>query len=117
MGSANNNIKRNSQMVAAMCAEFDDNLLGSIDGTDYHAFPSLDQMSTLSEERLFELGWGYRAPRFVALCAELQQRGGDEWLAGLREGKDGWEGARASLTELTGKLDALCLCAVSCQVK
>ena len=35
MGSANNNIKRNSQMVAAMCAEFDDNLLGSIDGTDY----------------------------------------------------------------------------------
>ena len=81
-----------------------------------HAFPSLEQMSTLSEERLFELGWGYRAPRFVALCAELQERGGDGWLALLREGKGGWEGARASLTELTGKLEALCkddLCAVS----
>ena len=71
----------------------------------------------MSEERLFELGWGYRAPRFVALCAELQQRGGDDWLDGLREGKGGWEGARASLTELTGKLDALCLCAVRSQVK
>ena len=86
-------------------------------------------MSTLSEERLFELGWGYRAPRFVALCAELQQRGGDGWLAGLREGKGGWEGARASLTELTGKLtpsakiicvQCLWVCvrtAVRCQVK
>ena len=83
-----------------------------------HAFPSLEQMSTLSEERLFELGWGYRAPRFVALCSELQQRGGDNWLAGLREGKGGWEGARASLTELTGKLDALCMrTAVSCEAK
>jgi 3-methyladenine DNA glycosylase/8-oxoguanine DNA glycosylase len=32
VGSANNNIKRNSQMVAALCAEFQENALGTVGG-------------------------------------------------------------------------------------
>jgi hypothetical protein len=46
--AANNNIKRNSQMVAALCAEFAEaNTLGSVSGNEYHAFPSLAQIATL----------------------------------------------------------------------
>jgi hypothetical protein len=100
MGSANNNIKRNSQMIASMCAEFPQNLLGNIGGTDFFAFPSLAEMATLDEARLSELGWGYRAPRFVKMCPELLSRGGVAWLEDLR-GR-GREVARERLCELTG---------------
>ena len=79
MGSANNNIKRNSQMIAAMCSKFQENYLGTVGGTNFYAFPSLQQMSSLDEATLFELGWGYRAPRFVKLCPELVALGGENW--------------------------------------
>jgi N-glycosylase/DNA lyase len=100
MGSANNNIKRNSQMIAAVCSHFQENYLGSVGGTDFYAFPSLEQMSTLDEATLFELGWGYRAPRFVKLCPELVALGGEQWLETLMGG--GRDLAREKLCQLTG---------------
>lgn len=100
MGSANNNIKRNSQMIAAMCAEFPSNHIGTIGGTEFFSFPTLEQMATLSEERLFELGWGYRAPRFFKMCPEIAELGGEVWLESLRA--NGRESAREGLCQLTG---------------
>ena len=100
MGSANNNIKRNSQMIAAMCSKFRENYLGTVGGTDFYAFPTLLQMSTLDEATLFELGWGYRAPRFVKLCPELVALGGEKWLETLL-GCDR-DLAREKLCQLTG---------------
>lgn len=101
VGSANNNIKRNSQMVAALCAEFaEENTLGQVDGQEYHAFPSLEQIASVSEERLWEIGWGYRAPRIVKLCVEMAAEGGMAWLESLRD-LDRLE-ARTELCKLTG---------------
>ena len=100
MGSANNNIKRNSQMIAAMCSKFQENYLGTVGGTNFYAFPSLQQMSSLDEATLFELGWGYRAPRFVKLCPELVALGGEKWLETLQG--CGRDLAREKLCQLTG---------------
>ena len=100
VGSANNNIKRNMKMVESLCAAFPENRLG-VDalGDAHHAFPSLAQLATLSEADLWELGWGYRAPRVHKLVAQLQARGGEQWLAALPAAEDE---ARALLCELCG---------------
>jgi 3-methyladenine DNA glycosylase/8-oxoguanine DNA glycosylase len=105
VGSANNNIKRNMQMVAALCAEFPSNCLGSdaygearvvscicrlhalvqlgLLGQVHYRFPSVAQLASLTEERLWQLGWGYRAPRMAKLTAQLVERGSvrtvDRW--------------------------------------
>lgn len=73
MGSANNNIKRNMQMVEKLCAEFDVNHIGFDSyGNAYFAFPSIEQLVTIGESRLFEIGWGYRAPRLHKLSRQLE---------------------------------------------
>ena len=78
VGSANNNIKRNMQMVAALCAEFPQNGVGrDARGGAHHAFPSTEQLCTLSEARLWQIGWGYRAPRLHTLARQLAERGGE----------------------------------------
>ena len=46
------------------------------------------QLATLSEADLWELGWGYRAPRVHKLVAQLQARGGEQWLAALPAAED-----------------------------
>ena len=100
VGSANNNIKRNSQMIASLCAEFEANALGSVGGERYFSFPSPEQLATVWEERLWELGWGYRAPRVAKLCPQLAELGGAEWLASLRSMDR--TAAREELCKLSG---------------
>lgn len=100
MGSANNNIKRNMQMVASLCANFEENRLGcDSEGAALFSFPSVAQLCSLSEERLWELGWGYRAPRLHKLSRQLEERGGEAWLDSL---------ARLCDEELRAELVALC---------
>ena len=81
MGSANNNIKRCCQMVSSLCAAFPENSLGfDVYGTQHFRFPTVAQLTTLPEARLWELGWGYRAPRLVKLASQLAERGGEGFL-------------------------------------
>ena len=76
MGSANNNIKRNMQMVEKLCAEFEENRIGDdAYGQVHYSFPSVRQLLTLDEARLHEIGWGYRAPRLYKLSRQLDERG------------------------------------------
>ena len=101
VGSANNNIARNMQMVAALAAAFPANSLGhDLYGAEHFAFPSAADLRALSEATLWELGWGYRAPRIFTLARQLAERGDEAFLDGLA--LDDEDGARAALLELCG---------------
>lgn len=105
VGSANNNIKRNMQMVEALCAHFGDATHIASRGsgesrTRLHRFPSVAQLASLSEAELWQLGWGYRAPRVVKLAQQLVERGGEAFLEEI--GTLSEDDARAALCELCG---------------
>jgi len=101
VGSANNNIKRNMQMIRALCAEFAANSLDrDADGVEHFSFPSVEQLASITEERLWELGWGYRAPRLFKLARQLEERGGEAWLATLASMSEA--AAREALMQLCG---------------
>jgi len=100
LGSANNNIKRNTQMLQNLAAEFPENQLGVLHGQPFYGFPTLEQVSHLSAQRLGELGWGYRAPRLEAMARQLKERGGLSWLLSL--GALPHEEAQQSLAKLSG---------------
>lgn len=56
--SSNNNIKRITKMV-----DFVSSLgtyLGTVEGLQFHQFPSLDQLASVSEDQLRQAGFGYR---------------------------------------------------------
>lgn len=56
--SSNNNIKRITQMVDFISSL--GNHLGVVEGIEFYEFPSLDQLSKVSEEELRKAGFGYR---------------------------------------------------------
>jgi len=59
--SANNNIQRISGMVQNMSKEYGEHC-GELEGESHYAFPSLSSLAKSGvEERLRELGFGYRA--------------------------------------------------------
>lgn len=105
MGSANNNIKRNMQMVEALCAHFGEATRielrpGSERPAAFYRFPSVAQLLELSVEDLWALGWGYRAPRLHRLARELAERGSERFLDSLAELPEAE--ARAALCQLSG---------------
>lgn len=82
--SSNNNIKRITKMV-----DFVSSLgtyLGTVEGLQFHQFPSLDQLASVSEDQLRQAGFGYRAKYIIGTVSALQSKpgGGEEWLASLR---------------------------------
>lgn len=94
--SSNNNIGRITKMVDYISSL--GNYLGSVDGFEFHEFPSLDRLALVSEQELREAGFGYRAKYIVGTVKALQQKpgGGAEWLSSLRE------------SELEEVINALC---------
>lgn len=56
--SSNNHIQRITTMVDYLSSQ--GMFLGSVNGIRFHQFPSLDELSPLSEARLRERGFGYR---------------------------------------------------------
>ncbi|PKI57535.1 hypothetical protein CRG98_022186 [Punica granatum] len=94
--SSNNNIKRITKMVDFISSS--GNYLGSVEGFDFHEFPTLEQLSEFSEEALREAGFGYRAKYIIGTVKALQSKpgGGVEWLKSLRK------------MDLPETIDALC---------
>ncbi|XP_020530631.1 N-glycosylase/DNA lyase OGG1 isoform X3 [Amborella trichopoda] len=82
--SSNNNIPRITQMVSYLSSLGP--YLASVGGFKFHAFPSLERLSQVSEEELRKAGFGYRAKYIVDAVAVLQSKpgGGAEWLLSLR---------------------------------
>lgn len=98
--SSNNNIKRITQMVDFVSSL--GSYVGVVEGIDFYEFPSLDQLSKVSEEEFRNAGFGYRAKYITCTVKVLQSKpgGGVEWLASLR--KLDLQSAIEALTTLPG---------------
>ncbi|XP_023346327.1 N-glycosylase/DNA lyase [Eurytemora carolleeae] len=98
--SANNNISRISGMVENMAKEYGDKVC-EFEGVEYHSFPKLESLSGPGvEDKLRELGFGYRA-KYIQLSAQkILELGGEEWLHGLRKLK--YAEAKEKLLSLSG---------------
>uniref|UniRef100_A0A2P2P0P2 DNA-(apurinic or apyrimidinic site) lyase n=1 Tax=Rhizophora mucronata TaxID=61149 RepID=A0A2P2P0P2_RHIMU len=94
--SSNNNIARITKMVDLVSSP--GNYLGTVEGLEFHEFPSLDILATVTEQQLREAGFGYRAKYIIGTVDALQLKpgGGAEWLASLRK------------LDLHAVIDALC---------
>ncbi|CAN6440046.1 unnamed protein product [Victoria cruziana] len=82
--SSNNNIGRITKMVDHLSSF--GSPLGSASGFDFYEFPSLEELAHVSEERLRDAGFGYRARYIVGTVKALSSKpgGGVEWLSSLR---------------------------------
>lgn len=82
--SSNNHIQRISGMVEYLATRGP--RLGTVQGLDFHAFPSVAELSELTEEQLRKAGFGYRAKFIVGATEALRSKdgGGEQWLMSLR---------------------------------
>ena len=94
----NNHISRITQMV-----RFLGDLgptIQTIGETELRAFPSLETISTLTETKLRERGFGYRAKNIPKVAEQILGHGGEQWLDELAIGP--YEEAFAQLIEFPG---------------
>ena len=90
--SSNNNIKRIHLMIDKLCERYG-TPLGGLDGVEYYAFPTLQQLGVPNAEEMEAVlradGFGYRAKFIAGSVAVLKQHerdgdGGAGWLLALR---------------------------------
>lgn len=81
--SSNNHISRIGGMLHKLRKTYGD-YLATIEGEEYYAFPTIDQLARATEQELRDLGFGYRARYVVETVKLLQEKGGEQWLLGLR---------------------------------
>lgn len=82
--SSNNNISRITQMLDALRRNHGD-LLWESNGRSYYTFPKLENLAAIEEQKLRDLGFGYRAKFIVKSAVTVSEKGGEEWLRGLRQ--------------------------------
>jgi N-glycosylase/DNA lyase len=86
--SQNNNIKRITSLVKAIRNNFGERICSATvldKPEDIYAFPSFDAFkSKVTEAKLRQLGFGYRAPYIIKSAKLIADKGGEEWLNGLR---------------------------------
>ena len=110
--SACNNIPRISSLLLALSSLSEAS--HSISNTTFHPLPPISIFSLPGmEDRLRKLGFGYRAKYLVSALTEVQERGGRDWLMGLRE--KSLADARMELCSLAGvgPKVASCVCLMS----
>ena len=86
ISSSNNNIERIHLMMVRLCQAYGDHI-GCHGDHDYYTFPSLSRLCANGvEERLRDLGFGYRA-KYISQTAQKLSKdlGGEDWLVGLKE--------------------------------
>lgn len=129
--SSNNNIIRISQMVNKICTHYGP-LIGSFGNETYHDFPTPASLAVSGvEQKLRELGFGYRAKYIYKTACMLAEKESD-WLDDLRnpespvlgqkprsagewvaEGRQGYRTAHEQLLSLQGVgpkvADCVCL--------
>lgn len=81
--SSNNNIKRITQMVHAFTLRYG-NFVGTVEGIEFYAFPTIDQITGEVEIELRDLGFGYRA-KYIAKTIDALNTKEPEFLNSLRE--------------------------------
>lgn len=113
--SSNNNVARITQMLAAIRTEYGERLTLSpsvsarlqavgIDADDqaFYVFPSLDRLCDAQEDRLREIGFGYRAKYIIASARLLRDRGGVAYLHSLRSPSVSRADAEKALLDFAG---------------
>lgn len=109
--TSNNHISRIQGMVERLCQTLGTRLC-LLDETSYHDFPTLSTLSESSvEERLRDLGFGYRAKFLQQSAKTILDSHGVHWLNGLRN--ISYHEARDALRTLSGVgtkvADCVCL--------
>lgn len=109
--SQNNNISRISSLVNKLCLHYGEKIC-DVDGQEFFSFPALNALAEVGvEEKLRELGFGYRAKYIQKSAAEIIGKGGLKWFQQVREMS--YDDAHAELTTLTGigpkVADCICL--------
>ena len=105
--SSNNNISRISSMVEKLCTEYGKKL--ACDGThsEYYSFPSVAALAVEGvEDRLRELGFGYRAKYIAGTASYILRNHSESWLHSLRDRP--YSEARAELMKLCGVGPKVC---------
>jgi N-glycosylase/DNA lyase len=105
--SQNNNIPRIKGCVERLCANFGEPIEGA-DGAVFHCFPSLEKLSSLSEDELAPCGLGYRARYIRGAARQVMDAGGEAWLEGLRRAAPAK--AKLSLLKLLGVGEKVASC-------
>ena len=83
--SSNNHISRISGMVEKLCIHFGDEV-GTVDGRKWHSFPPIERLAVTGvEEKLRNIGFGYRAKYICETARYLSDHHDKEWLFSLRE--------------------------------
>ncbi|XP_035234135.1 N-glycosylase/DNA lyase-like, partial [Stegodyphus dumicola] len=111
--SANNNIPRITSMVEKLCRNYGKELC-KIDGQLYYSFPTLESLSGKGvEEKLRNLGFGYRAKYINQAAKVLHENHPPGWLETLRTVP--YKDAHKALTKLpgVGAKVADCVCLMS----
>jgi N-glycosylase/DNA lyase len=110
--SQNNNISRISLCVERLCLNFGEKICAYND-KDYYAFPTLEALTSErnSEEKLRELGLGYRAKYIKKTAEQIVEKGGLKYLESLKDMT--YDNAHQELVKLTGigpkVADCICL--------
>lgn len=111
--SSNNNISRISQMVNNLCTHFGPHI-ATIDSIPYHGFPEPSALAVPGiEQRLRQLGFGYRAKYIANAAALIANEKPEGWLDSLR--LVSYREAHDALLELpgVGPKVADCVCLMS----
>ncbi|KJE97506.1 DNA N-glycosylase [Capsaspora owczarzaki ATCC 30864] len=111
--SSNNNISRITLMIDRMCQQYGVKR-GDIDGQSFFDFPEVSALAQDGvEERLRELGFGYRAKFIEQAAKQVLKLGGSEWL--LQQRALPYVTARTNLVQLqgVGPKVADCICLMS----
>ena len=98
MCTANNHLRRIVPMVHALAAYGP--ILAEWEGVAVRGFPDLEIVAGLDEADLRAQGFGYRGGTIPRAARAVLERGGREWLLGLRG--EPWSAAREALMELPG---------------
>jgi N-glycosylase/DNA lyase len=82
--SSNNNVSRITKMINSLCEKYG-SPLGSYEdyNLNFHSFPTINQLSTATEEELRDLGFGYRA-KYVVSTVEKLSNLSDDYFDKLR---------------------------------
>lgn len=67
--SQNNNIPRIKKIIATLCQKYGKR--GELLGIEYYTFPTLEALSAVSEDELFELKTGFRARYIADACRSI----------------------------------------------
>lgn len=87
-------------MVENLCSHFGEKMC-DIDGQSFYTFPTIHNLAQNGvEEKLRELGFGYRAKYISQTAKCIQEKHNPDWLHSLRSVN--YEDAHAQLIQLPG---------------